>query len=618
MGMSRLTFYWIVFTALTLTYGCQTAGAENPVYYQFEPITLAFTGPHFTELDEVNPFLDYRLDVTFTKDNRSFVVPGYFAADGNAAETSADEGNQWHVRFAADEPGEWRYSVLFRQGENIAVEPDSGTSRPVSGVDGQKGTITVNDARPGPYAQGCLEYVNEHYLRYSGSGEYFIKVGVDSPENLLAYRDIDGTPNVGGRQKSWDPHRGDYNDDAAPFLWQGEKGKSLFGAINYLHDKGLNAFSFLTFNVDGDDRNVFPHLLNDDQSAYEDYAGNKQNKQAWETYFHKTRFDVSKLAQWERVFAYGSRKGFFLHFKTHEEETDHLMDGGSLGIEQKLYYREIIARFGHHPRLNWNLGEENDVSRDLQREIAAYIRATSPYKKQHIVMHTYPPEDYFYAELVGDQSALTGASIQGRRPDFRDVYTRITKWYHESEQAGKPWAIAIDEAGSGAWGLVTDAENPTHDEARVRVIWGSLLAGGFGVEWYFGYNSPNNDLEAQDYRSRDLFWGQNAFARRFFEEHVPFEKMRPLPQSLPLEFLYVFGIPDEHYLVMVANPARLNKVRLDKVGVRYSLRWFDTRNGGDLIAGTVGEVVAADTPVSLGMPPDEIGRDWLAVLEVID
>lgn len=616
--MTKSTSVLLAKVVVILLIASQSSSAEIEPYYQYEPFTLSFTGPNASELGETNPFLDFRLDVTFTHAGKSFTVPGHFAADGNAAETSADEGDQWHIKFAADEPGEWQYSVSFRRGKDVAVAATAANSQPIKGVDGKQGMIKVLPARPGPYADGRLQYVDEHYLRLSGSGEYFIKVGVDSPENLLAYDDFDSTPSVAGRRKSWDPHRSDYNNDADAFLWQGEKGKSLFGAINYLHEEGLNAFSFLTFNVDGDDRNVFPHLLKEDQAAYEAYASKGHNKEAWTTFFYNTRFDVSKLAQWERVFSYGSKKGFFLHFKTHEEETDHLMDGASLGIEQKLYYREIISRFAHHPKLNWNLGEENDIPRELQREIAAYIRATSPYKKQHIVMHTYPPEDHFYAELVGDQSALTGASIQGRRPDFRDVYTRITRWYHESGKAGKPWALAIDEAGSGAWGLVTDAENPNHDEARVRVIWGSLLAGGFGVEWYFGYNSPHNDLEADDYRSRDLFWEQNAIARRFFEEHVPFHKMRPLPQSEPLKFLYVFGVPDEHYLVMVANPARLNTLRLDTVGARYSLRWFDTRNGGDLVAGTVSEVEAAITPVSLGLPPTDIGSDWLAVLEAID
>ncbi|MGJ8691656.1 MAG: DUF5060 domain-containing protein [Thalassotalea sp.] len=592
--------------------------APQQEYYQYEPFTLAFTGPNASELGQINPFMDYRLDVTFTQQDKVFVVPGYFAADGNAAETSAVRGNQWQVKFAAESPGAWQYRVSFKQGKNIAVAKTITGASAIVGIDGLQGTIIVKEKRQGPYAKGRLEYVGEHYLKFSGSGKYFIKAGVDSPENLLAYADFDATPDVAKRRKNWHAHRRDYNNDAASLLWQGEKGKSLFGAINYLAEKGLNAFSFLTFNVDGDDRNVFPHLLNVDDASYQAYANKTKNDQAWSKYFHKTRFDVSKLAQWERVFTYGSQKGFFLHFKTHERETDHLMDNAALGHEQKLYYREIIARFAHHPSLNWNLGEENNIPQALQQKIVAYIRATSPYKKQHIVMHTAPHEDHTYAGLVGDQSLLTGASIQGQRPDFRDVYTRIIRWYHASAQAGKPWALAIDEAGSGAWGLVTDAENPSHNEARIRVIWGGLLAGAWGIEWYFGYKSPHNDIEANDYRSRDLFWQQNTIAREFFEQHVAVEKMRPLPQSLPLKSLYVFGIPDQHYLVMVENPIRFNQVKLDTQGKKFQIQWFNTREGGDLVTGTMSHIIATEQPVALGLPPSDIGSDWLAILKVIN
>jgi len=34
------------------------------------------------------------------------------------------------------------------------------------------------------------------------------------------------------------------------------------------------------------------------------------------------------------------------------------LDSGELGNERKLYYRELIARFGHHVSLE-NLGSEN-------------------------------------------------------------------------------------------------------------------------------------------------------------------------------------------------------------------------------------------------------------------
>ena len=33
--------------------------------------------------------------------------------------------------------------------------------------------------------------------------------------------------------------------------------------------------------------------------------------------------------------------------KTQEHENDNLLDGGKLGNERMLYYRELVARFGH-------------------------------------------------------------------------------------------------------------------------------------------------------------------------------------------------------------------------------------------------------------------------------
>jgi hypothetical protein len=47
---------------------------------------------------------------------KTYVVPGFFAADGNAAETSATGGNQWRVHFTPDEEGTWTYTASFRRG----------------------------------------------------------------------------------------------------------------------------------------------------------------------------------------------------------------------------------------------------------------------------------------------------------------------------------------------------------------------------------------------------------------------------------------------------------------------------------------------------------------------
>ena len=165
-----------------------------------------------------------------------------------------------------------------------------------------------------------------------------MKAGVDSPENLFAYEEFDDTPFHKKFRKNWSPHVQDFRDGQDP-TWSGGQGKGIIGAMNYLTEKGLNVFSFLTMNIDGDDRNVFPYLSKEQEN--------------------RTRIDVSKTAQWEVVMEHADKLGLFMHFKLQEYENDQLLDGGALGDERRLYFREIIARFGHHLALTWNMGEEN-------------------------------------------------------------------------------------------------------------------------------------------------------------------------------------------------------------------------------------------------------------------
>ena len=86
-------------------------------------VTVTFDGPQTSEDAEPNPFRDYRLNVTFThaESGTSDTVPGYYAADGEAAETSADAGAKWRAHFAPDREGEWGFAASFRQGGNLAM-----------------------------------------------------------------------------------------------------------------------------------------------------------------------------------------------------------------------------------------------------------------------------------------------------------------------------------------------------------------------------------------------------------------------------------------------------------------------------------------------------------------
>ncbi len=477
-------------------------------------ITFTFDGPECSEQGEPNPFLDYRLQVEFKyAGGTTYSVPGYFAADGNAANTSADSGNKWRVHFAPDRTGEWTYTVSFRKGKNVAVSERDNPGEPAGFMDGETGTFTV--ARSDKYgcdlrAKGRLNYIGEHYLRFAGNGEYFLKAGADAPENLFAYADFDGGFKTDGHKdqfiKNWEPHIKDWKPGDP--TWQNGKGKGLIGAINYLASKGMNAFSFLTLNITGDDQNVFP---------YTDYD-------------ERYRMDVSRLDQWEIVLDHGQKQGMFLHFKTQEAENQTLLDDGDVGPQRKLYYRELIARFAHHPALNWNLGEENGgwgnvkgQTTEQRRAMAQYFYDNDPYH-HHIVIHN----GQWFDDLFGDQSKVTGASLQTNRPDFSRVHDQALKLYHQSEEAGQPWANACDEPGDAQHALVTDKEDPNHDNARKNALWGVLMAGGWGIEWYFGYAHPHSDLSCQDWRTRDNMWDQSRFAIDFFKNYeIPFWTMRP-------------------------------------------------------------------------------------------
>jgi hypothetical protein len=466
---------------------------------------------------------------------------------------------------------------------------------------------------PDNRAKGRLNYVGEPYLKFEESAKYFIKVGVDAPENLLAYADFDATTNVFGLRKNWEFHADDFAADAELFTWQNGKGKNLLGAIKYLASEGLNVFSFLTFNIDGDDRNVFPYILKVSAEEYEKYANGKKNLNSWDSLFNKTRFDVSKLDQWERIFEYAETQGMFLHFKTHETETDHLMDGGVFGTEGKLYYRELIARFGHHLMMNWNLGEENNQPIEEVKKAANFVYNLDPYK-HHLVIHTFPNKDDRYAELIGDQSPLTGASLQLSDPEFRDVHERVLKWRAKSDSTVKRWALAVDEPGKANIALLPDDEDQEHNLARSNALWGTLMAGAYGVEWYFGYASPNSDLTCQDFRSRDLFWDQNLYARQFFETHIPFWKMEPADELVSGNDF--FCLAEKGIVYTIYKPAGIIPISLNLTGEEggFKINWFDPRSGGELQNGTV-VMVKGGLVVDLGDPPSSVDKDWVIRIE---
>lgn len=154
---------------------------------QWHKVSLTFDGPETVEKAAKNPFLNYRLNVTFSNGSQSIVVPGYFAADGDAANTSAKSGNKWRCHFVPYLTGKWTWKVSFREGDRIALSNIPEARKAVS-FNGEKGSFKIKSSdkvAPDFRAKGALQYTGEHYFQFAGSKEFFLKGGADSPENFL-------------------------------------------------------------------------------------------------------------------------------------------------------------------------------------------------------------------------------------------------------------------------------------------------------------------------------------------------------------------------------------------------------------------------------------------------
>ncbi|MFC1759658.1 putative collagen-binding domain-containing protein, partial [Planctomycetota bacterium] len=511
----------------------------------------------------------------------------------------------------------WTYRISFHQGELAALNGPAN-AKVVSPFDGTSGVFTVGDSdKTGRdlRAQGRLKYVGKRYLQFAESGRYFLKVGADAPETLLAYADFDNTIAGNPRKapvKTWGPHVGDWK--AGDPTWKDGKGKGLIGAINYLSGKGCNAFSFLTYNAGGDGDNVWPFIHRDD----------------------KLHYDCSKLDQWGTVFEHGTKKGMYLHFKMQETENDNhdngyvpeSLDGGELGAQRKLYCRELIARFGHNLALNWNLGEENTQSTAQQKGMIDYIAQLDPYD-HNIVVHTYPnQQDKVYRPMLGEKSRLTGVSLQNS--SLKTTHAHTEKWVRESTAAGKPWIVAFDESGSAAHAQSPDLGYRgfdghdrtgkmahTQHEVRKQTLWGNLMAGGAGCEYYFGYQFAENDIVCEDWRSRDQSWDYCRIAVGFFHDNkIPFWQMKCMDELVgnPDHGIakFCFAKPDDTYLVYLPNGGTSN-IDLAKASGDYSVQWFNPRAGGPLSRAEI-KTVRAGGNVALGLPPLDNQEDWLIVL----
>lgn len=492
----------------------------------------------------VNPFLDRELEVTFTHagTGTQFIVPGFFDGDGSGG----GSGDVFRARFTPDQTGQWTYAATFKAGTNVAIGDVAGTG--VTGGDftgGQAaGGFQVADVPVGArgfHTQGRLLYntggdtLAQHYLRFQ-NGDYFLKGGSDSPENFLGYKGFDNTQTKGsgpgneGVLHTYSPHAGDFNNDGP--TWNnpdfnidgtsgGNDAANIAGAVNYLASQHVNSIYFLPMNIGGDGKDTHPFA---NVSTTAQLSGNSGNDNA--------HYDISKLTQWEQFFSHAQDKGLLLHVTLNEAESlnKRELDNATLGPERKLFYREMIARFGHHNALQWNISEE--YNRDLNlgetrvKDFAEYISELDPYDHP-LTVHNGNFGNFNGPSSVGQRNEVEPflgdddfdlTSYQNY--DQRGIGDEVEYFRARSRLKGRPIPIMIDEPESLDSSEFGGNQAARFDNIRKEMIWDIYLSGG-SVEWFV----RNKDQSLENFREFEQVWNDTFFARDFLQQNTPFWEM---------------------------------------------------------------------------------------------
>lgn len=593
-------------TALWGTIDAQAATVSG-AQQVWQPMAVTVLGPQTHETNNSpNPFLDIRLDVTFTgPSGQSYRVPGFYNGDGQGN----GQGREWRVNFTPDAPGQWQYQVRFRQGEKIAVsETPSGTPLADDGATGHFTVAERDVLAPGFYSAGRLEYVGKHYLKLRDGG-YWIKGGANSPENWLGYRGFDATPQALHR---FQPHRqhwrqGDPNWDS-PDTPEKDDGKGIIGAMNYLASQHVNSMYFLPMNIGGDGKDTWP------------FAGNiNPNGSSKNDNLH---YDISKLAQWQMVFEHAQRLGMMLHFVLNEREREnkHELDNGTLGVERKLFYREMVARFAHHNALQWNMSEEyqevpnsNLFSASTIKAFADHLSGLDPYNHPMTVHPLGDPnnadkERQAIVPFLGNKNFdLTSMQYDHK---YKNLGQEVSFFRQRSTEAGRPWVVNLDE-------IASPLDDVSFDALRRHTIWDVYLAGG-NLEWYMrGPKGRRLDFHLEDFRPFEPLWQFTWYARKFLKR-LPVALMKPddgLLSGEQVEFYgqgSVYAQRGEVYAVYLPDTDE-NGGRLDlsDAGGTLLKQWYNPRTGA-----FVGEVekITGGGQHALGFPPVRDNKDWAVVI----
>lgn len=484
-------------------------------------------------------------------------------------------GRVFISKFSPPLLGSWTYNTLFCSGTDVALTTGfscgSGSnisSRITESLTGSfeaiASTKPVTDLRSEAHGWVNNEHKENngaggHYFRFlGGNPRNFILNGWGGSECIFGYTGFDGTARISTNSghycentgatvnvKSYSAHTADWvtgdvnwacgtSSDSSGQTQTGcvaadatNAGKNLIGGLNQLGATGINALYIMVNNSpDGDCRDTFPFLNGGTVSS--------------DT---RSRYDISKLAQWELALTHMDSLGMCPIFSLGETEMDEDMDDSAtsctgststcIGEERRIYVRELQARFGHHPCIIWMVDEENAFTQPAR---ASYIQTLKQWNTSDhpVTIHTNTNGtsiDNVYKNSSGTPSTalhhtagsraawdddldMTGTQL-GFTPNTYDAYYECHGGTSNLEGAQPRAGHRTQSANDSMRWLcgVLEPQGPRHDQptgtgtsgmitGRKGHMWPALMSGMSTWLWYL-QQSPSTTAPSTGSHSFD-------------------------------------------------------------------------------------------------------------------
>ena len=109
-------------------------------------------------------------------------------------------------------------------------------------------------------------------------------------------------------------------------------------------------------------------------------------------------------------------------------------------------------------------------------------------------------------------------------------------------------------------------------------------------------------------------WELTRYALEFFQGHLPFTEMAPADELTTAKDDYCLAKTGRVYAIYLPRGGS-TQLDLEEHRGPFAVRWFNPRRGGPLQQGLV-RTVKGPGSVSIGRPPQDADKDWVALVEL--